>query len=75
MSVKQNVFNNRENNIEKINRFRNGDKTQHLTSVDIEEIVKSGGYVVDLLEKFIFDNLEGNPVDRLVIAMEKKKQI
>ena len=43
MSVKENAFNDRKNRSEEINRFRNGDITQHLTCVDIEEVVRSGG--------------------------------
>ena len=45
MRVEEFVFNDR-NIYEEINRFRNGDITQHLTSVDIEEVVRSGGYNV-----------------------------
>ena len=43
MSVKEKVFNDRKNRYKEINRFRKGDITQHLTSVDIEEVVRSGG--------------------------------
>ena len=46
MSVKENVFNDRKNRHEAINRFRNGDIIQHSTNVDIEEIVRSGCYIV-----------------------------
>ena len=53
MSVKENSFNDRKNRYEEINRFRNGDITQHLTSVEIEEVVRSGGYVVKILEGFV----------------------
>ena len=42
MSVKENIFNSRKIRYEMVNRFRNGDITEHLTSVDIEEIVRSG---------------------------------
>ena len=47
MSVEENVFNDRKNRYEEINRFRNGDITQHLTSVDIEEVVRSGGCTLE----------------------------
>ena len=57
MSVKGNVFNDRKKSYEEINRVRNGDITQHLTSVDIEEVDRSGGYIVRILEGFICDNL------------------
>ena len=45
-SLEENVFNGRKNRFEEINRFRIGDITQHLISVDIEEVVWSGGYIV-----------------------------
>ena len=53
MSVKEKVFNDRKNRYEEISRFRNGDVTQHLTSVDIEEVVRSGGYIVKILEGYV----------------------
>ena len=56
-SVKEYVFNHQKNRYE-INRSINGDLTQYLTSVDIEEVVKTGGCVVEFLEGFICNNLE-----------------
>ena len=53
-----------KNRNEEINRFRNCDITQHLTSVDIEEIVRSGGYNAKILEGLVCDNLEFNPFER-----------
>ena len=41
MSVKENVFNDQKVRSEKISPFRNGDLSQHPTSVDIEEVVRS----------------------------------
>ena len=73
MSVEENAFNDRKNRCEEINRFRNGDITQHLTSVDIEEIVRSGGYIVKILEGFICDNLEFNPLERFLIDMTNRR--
>ena len=73
MTVKGNVFNARKNRYEQINRFRNGDITQHLTGVDIEEVVRSGGYIVKILEGFIGDNLEFNPFERFIIDMTNKR--
>ena len=35
MSIKENVFNDRKIRYQKINGFRNGYVTQHLTSVDM----------------------------------------
>ena len=57
MSIKENVFNDGKNRYEIIKRFRNRDIIQHLTSVDIEEVVRSGGCIVELLEGFICYNL------------------
>ena len=53
MSVKENISSNRKNRYEEINRFRNGDITRHLTSIDNEEIVRSGEFFVDFLDGFI----------------------
>ena len=61
-----------KNRYEEINRLRNGDITQHLTSVDIEEIVRSGGYFLDIIERYICDNLEYNP--SFIIDMTEKNQ-
>ena len=72
MSVKENIINNRKNRYEEINRFRNGDITQHLTSVAIVEVVRSGGHTVKILEGFICDNLEFNPSERFIIDMTDK---
>ena len=63
MSVKENVFNDCKYRSKEINRFRNGDLTQHLTSVDIEEVVRFGGCIVKKLESFICDNLDFNPIE------------
>ena len=73
MSVKENVFNDRKIRSEEIYRFRIGDIIQHLTSVDIEEMVRSGGYIVKMLERFICDNLEFNPSERFIIDMTNKR--
>ena len=72
-SVKENVFNDRKNRSEEFNRFKNCDITQHLTSMDVEEVVRSGGYIVKILEGFICDNLEFNPFERLNKDMTDKR--
>ena len=72
LSVKENVFNTRKNRYEETNRFRNGDITQHLISVDIQ-IVRSDAFFVDILEGFICDNLDYNPIQRFLIDMTEKK--
>ena len=73
MCVKENVFNHRKNRCEEINRFRNGDEIQHLTSVDTEELVRSSGYIVKSLEGFICDNLDFNPFERFILDMTYKR--
>ena len=40
MAAKEDVYNETNNKCEGINRLRNGDIPQHLTSVDIEEVVR-----------------------------------
>ena len=50
MSGKENAFNNRKKRYEETIRFRNCDVTQHPTSVDIEGVVRSGGYIVETLK-------------------------
>ena len=71
MSVK--VFNNPKNIYEEINRFPNGDKTQHLTSVDIEETFRSGRCCVNIPEGFSSDKLEYNPFGRVFIDMTERR--
>ena len=43
MSVKEIVFSDRKSRCEEIIRFTNCDISQHSTSVDIEEVIRSGG--------------------------------
>ena len=73
MSVKEKVFHDRKNRHEEINHFRKGDKTQHLTNVDIEEVIRLGGYIVKTLEEFMCDKLEFNPFERLIIDRTNKR--
>ena len=74
MSVKQKIFNNRKTRYGEINRFRNGGITQHLTSMDIEEVFRSRGYIVKIVEGFICDNLEFNPIERIIKDMTDKRK-
>ena len=75
MSVKK-TFNDRESRYEEINHFRNTDIFQHLTSVDIEEIVRSGGYIAKKLERFICENTEFNPFESFFIdTKDERKKI
>ena len=71
--VKGNVFFNRKNKYEEINRFKKGDITQYLTRIDVEEIVSSEGYFVKILESFLCDNLEVYPFERFIIDMTTKR--
>ena len=73
MSVTGNVFNNRKHKYEGINRFRKGDKTQYLTSIDVKENVRSGVYFVKILETFVCENLKFNPFERIIIDMTAKR--
>ena len=67
MSVTENVLNDRKNRYQEINRFRSGDIIQHLTSVDIQEVVRSGGCIVQKLKDFMCNNLDCNPFERFII--------
>ena len=50
MSVEENVFKSQKNKNEEIKRFRNGDIIQYLTIVEIDEVVRSSGCIVKILE-------------------------
>ena len=51
----------------KINRMRNGYITQVLTSVDIQEIGKIGGKVIEIYEGVIYrENFKINPFERVI---------
>ena len=52
MVVKEDVYNETKNKCRCVNRFRKGDISQHLTSVDIE-VVKTGGVFINFYEGFI----------------------
>ena len=73
VSVKDIVFNSRKSRYEEVKRFRNGDIIQHITSVDIEELVKSGGYIVDKLEGFICHNLDYNLFRSFIRVLTDKR--
>ena len=61
MAVKEDVYDEIKHKCECISRFRNGDITQHLSSVDIEEVQRVGGVIKEFYEGFICDNLDYNP--------------
>ena len=73
MSVKENLFNDSKKRSEMINRCPNRYTTQHLTSVDIEEVLKVGGFIVKVYEGFICDTLDFKPFDDFVIDMTEKR--
>ena len=73
MSVEENVFNDRKNRYEETNRFTNGDITQHLTGVVIEEVVRSGAYFDEIFEGFLCDNLVFNPSERFITDTTNKR--
>ena len=73
MAVKEDVYNEAKNKSEKVNRFRNGDIKQHLTSVNIEEVVKVGGVIEELYEGFICDNLDYNQFKEYMLDMTARR--
>ena len=67
----------REKKIE-INRMRNQYIIDHLTSVDIQEIVKIGGKVIEIFEGVIYrENFKVSPfrkvIDKLIASRQKYK--
>ena len=53
-----------------INRMRNGYIVDTLTSVDIQEIVKIGGRVIEIYEGFIYrENFEVNPNKNVILKL------
>ena len=73
LPVNGEVFNESKNKFEHVNRFRNGHITQHLTSVDIEQIVRIGGVILEFIEGFICDNLDYNPFTEYVHDLIEKR--
>ena len=57
MSVKAVVFKDKKNRNEQLNRFRNGYIIQHLTIVDFEDVVRTGGNFLEFHERFVCDNM------------------
>ena len=57
---------------EETNCFRNGYITRHLTSLDIEELVRVGSVILKFYERFICDNLQFNPFENFVNKMTEK---
>ena len=76
LPIKEKIKNPYKNNrLEEINRMRNGIIIDCLTSVDIVEIVKCGGVVLEIYERFFCHNLEYNPYTEFVTDMFKKRDL
>ena len=74
--IKEKIKNPYKNNrLEEINRMRNGIIIDTLTSVDIVEIVKCGGVILEIYEGFFCHNLEYNPYTEFVTDMFEKRFI
>ena len=59
--------------MEEINRLRNGIIVDTLTSVDIVEIVKCGGLILEVFEGFFCHNRKESPYTEFVTDMFEKR--
>ena len=76
LPIKEKVENPYKNNrSEEINRMRNGIIIDTLTSVDIVEIVKCGGDILEVYEGFFCHNLNFNPYTEFVTDMFEKRDL
>ena len=76
LPVKEKIENPYKNNrLEEINRMRIGIIKDTLTSVDIVEIVKYGGVILEVYEGFFCYNLEYNPYTEFVTDMFQKRDL
>ena len=76
LPIKEKIKNPYKNNrFEEINRMRNGIIIDILTSVDIVEIVKCGGVILEVFEGFFCHNLEYNPYTEFVTDMFQKRDV
>ena len=76
LSIKEKINNPYKNNrLEESNRMRNGIIIDTLTSVDIVEIVKCGGVILDVNERFFCHNLEYIPYTEFVTDMFEKRDL
>ena len=74
LPIKQKINNPYKNKrLEKINRMRNGKIIDTLTSIDIVEIVKYGGVILEVFEGFFCHNLIFNPYTEFVTHMFEKR--
>ena len=73
LPIKEKIKNPYKNNrLEEINRMRNGIIIDTLTSIDVVEIVKCGGVILEVFEGFFCHNLEYNPYTEFVTDMFEK---
>ena len=76
LAVKEKIENPYKNNrLEEINRMRKGIIIDTLTSVDIVEIVKCGGFILEVYERLFCYNLEYNPYTEFVTDMFEKRNL
>ena len=76
LPIKEKINNPYKNNrLEEINRMRNGIIIDTLTSVDIVEIVKCGGEILEIYEGFFRHNLNFNPYTEFVTDMFQKRDM
>ena len=76
LPIKEKIKNPYKNNrLEEINRRRNGKIKDTLTSVDILEIVKCGGVILEVFERFFCNNLDYNPYSNFVTDMFEKRDL
>ena len=76
LPIKEKIENPYKNNrLEEINRMRNGIIIDTLTSVDIVEIVKYSGIILEVFEGFFCHNLEFNPYTDFVTDMFQKSDM
>ena len=74
LPIKEKIENPYKNKrLEEINRMRNGIIIDNLTSLDIVEIVKCGGVILEVFEGFFCHNLEYNPYTEFVTNMFNKR--
>ena len=76
LPVKEKVKNPyKKNRLKEINRMRNGIIMNTLTSIDIVEIVRCGGVILEVFEGFFCHNLEYNPYTEFVTDMFEKRDL
>ena len=65
----------KNNRLEEINRSRNVDIIVTLNAVDIVEIIKCGGVVLEVYEGFICHNMQNRPYTEFVNDMVGKRDL